>query len=214
MSFKHVIGLVGFKGCGKDTVANILASHGYKKDSFAAPLKDAVAQIFSWDREMVEGATTESRDWRERPDSYWSESFGYDVLPREVLQKFGTESMRNVFHPDIWVRSLLRRIEKSESRKFVISDVRFQNEIEAIQQFGGLIVRVRRGPDPNWMLIAEQANRGYQDALDVMTNHYKVHRSEWDWIGCEFDYIIENNGTLDDLARSTLSIVDKHTVLC
>lgn len=211
---KSVIGLVGFKGSGKDTVANMLCHHkSYVKDSFAAPLKDAVSNIFSWDRQLVEGATVESRDWRERPDEYWSSAFGYDVLPREVLQKFGTESMRDVFHDDIWVKSLMRRIQTSRQPRFVISDARFQNEITAIRELGGILIRIRRGPDPSWMLIAQQANRGHKDALDAM-KHYGIHRSEWDWIGCEFDYVIDNNGTLEDLERSILPIVDNHRVLC
>lgn len=111
---------------------------------------------------MVEGATPDSRAWRERPDPYWSKAFGYDLLPREVLQKFGTESMRNVFHDDIWVRSLMRRIETSSHSKFVISDVRFQNEVAAIRQLGGIVIRIRRGPEPPWMLIADAANRGHR----------------------------------------------------
>jgi hypothetical protein len=209
---KRVIGLVGFKGSGKDTAADVFVSRGFQKDSFAAPLKDAVAQIFSWDREMLEGTTTESRAWREIPDPYWSKVFGYDVMPRMVLQKFGTESVRDVFHDDIWVKSLVRRIETSPHHKFVVSDVRFQNEVRAIQELGGIIIRVRRGGEPNWFLTAEQANRGHQDAIRYMID-FGIHRSEWDWIGCGFDYVIENDGTIEELKQKVLKIVDKHTVL-
>lgn len=208
---KDVIGLVGFKGSGKDTAASMFAEHGYHQDSFAAPLKDAVAQIFSWDRAMVEGATPDSRAWRERPDPYWSKAFGYDLLPREVLQKFGTESMRNVFHDDIWVRSLMRRIETSSHSKFVISDVRFQNEVVAIRQLGGIVIRIRRGPEPPWMLIADAANRGHRDAMQIMTD-YGIHRSEWDWIGTEFEYVIENDGTLEELRAQLDRIVERRTI--
>ncbi len=210
---KHVIGLVGFIGSGKNTVAEALVEYGYEQDSFAAPLKDAVAQIFSWDREMVEGATDESRKWRERPDSYWSKAFGYDVIPRKVLQQFGTESMRNVFHDDIWVKSLMRRVQTSSYEKFVISDVRFQNEVEAIHALDGIIVRVRRGEEPSWFLTAEQANRGNQDAIRQMID-LGIHQSEWDWIGCEYDAVIENTGTLADLRTAAFRLVDKHNVLC
>jgi len=209
---KHVIGLVGFIGSGKNTVAETLMVNGYQKDSFAAPLKDAVAQIFSWDRNMLEGSTTESRQWREQPDAYWSNSFKYEVTPRLVLQQFGTESMRNVFHQDIWVKSLVRRIETSPYQKFVVSDVRFQNEVQAIHDLGGVIVRVRRGGEPNWFLIAEQANRGKKDAIHHMID-LGIHQSEWDWIGCEFDYVIENDGTLDELREKVVKIVDKYVVL-
>jgi len=40
-----------------------------------------------------------------------------------------------------------------------------------------------------------------------------VHRSEWDWIGCEFDYVIENNETIHAFQQKVLQILDKHTVL-
>ena len=210
---KQVIGLVGFKGSGKDTAAMVLNHHGYQKEAFAAPLKDVISEVFSWDREMLEGATKESREWRERPDPYWSKAFGYDVLPRAVLQKFGTESMRDVFHDDIWVRSLMRRIELSEDSRFVISDVRFQNEVVAIQEMGGIIVRIRRGPEPPWFLLADQANRGHQDAIAAMIET-KVHRSEWDWIGCEFDMVIDNNSTIKNFAEQVDKIVDKYRILC
>lgn len=209
---KLVVGLVGFKGSGKDTAANVFVSRGFTKDSFAAPLKDAVAQIFSWDRELIEGATEASRAWREIPDPYWSAAFGCDVMPRVVLQKFGTESMRDVFHDDIWVKSLMRRIQTSSRQKFVVSDVRFENEVQAIQELGGIIVRIRRGDEPTWFLTAEQANRGNQDAIQTMIN-LNVHRSEWDWIGCEFDYVIENNETIHAFQQKVLQILDKHTVL-
>ena len=72
-----LIGLVGLIGSGKDTVAERLITHyGYKRDSFAKSLKDAVSSMFNWDREMLEGNTTSSRHWREQPDKFWSEKFG------------------------------------------------------------------------------------------------------------------------------------------
>ena len=52
----QVIGIVGLIGAGKDTVADYLVNfHRYKRESFANSLKDAVAQVFGWDREMLEG---------------------------------------------------------------------------------------------------------------------------------------------------------------
>lgn len=208
---KLVIGLVGFIGSGKNTVAETLVANGYHQDTFAAPLKDAVAQIFSWDRELLEGSTQESRAWRERQDPYWSKSFGRSITPREVLQRFGTESMRNVFHQDIWVKSLMRRIQTSEHDKFVVSDVRFQNEIQAIHDLGGSIVRVRRGGEPNWFLIAEQANRGQKEAIHQMID-LGIHQSEWDWIGCEFHHVIDNDGSLDDLRKKVREVIDKRRI--
>jgi hypothetical protein len=73
MSNKLVIGIVGNIGSGKDTIAHYLTQfHDFNQLSFASSLKDAVANVFGWDREQLEGRTQESREWREEVDSYWS----------------------------------------------------------------------------------------------------------------------------------------------
>ena len=81
-----LIGLVGLIGSGKDTVADFLVKdHEFQRDSFAKSLKDAVSAIFGWDRQLLEGATQESRMWRERIDPYWSNKLDRAVTPRYVL---------------------------------------------------------------------------------------------------------------------------------
>lgn len=70
-----IVGLVGFIGAGKGTVADLLVErHDFFKESFANSLKDACSSIFGWNREMLEGDTPESRAWREQPDKWWSEN--------------------------------------------------------------------------------------------------------------------------------------------
>ena len=55
-----LVGVVGLIGSGKDTVSErLVQKHNFKKDSFAKSLKDAVANIFNWDRELLEGDTKE-----------------------------------------------------------------------------------------------------------------------------------------------------------
>jgi PAS domain-containing protein len=191
-----LIGLVGLIGSGKDTVAErLVLEHGFKRDSFAKSLKDAVANIFGWDRLLLEGQTSESRMWRERPDAFWSEKFGRPITPRWVLQHFGTEVMRGNMLDSVWVDSLVARYR---GEKTVVSDTRFVNEIRTIKQQGGKIILVRRGDIPT---REEMQTKG-------------VHRSEWDWIGSEFDYIIDNTGTIEDLNRSVDdmfdSLIQKH----
>ena len=68
-----IIGLVGLKGCGKDTAADYFITHydNWIKGSFADSLKDTCACVFGWDRELLEGSTQDSRAWRETSDTWW-----------------------------------------------------------------------------------------------------------------------------------------------
>jgi hypothetical protein len=115
----------------------------------------------------------------------------------------GTEAGRNVFHKDLWVISLLNR---AKNKDVVVTDVRFQNEIKYIQDNNGVVVRVKRGPEPVWYYLAEDANRGFSSATMGMSN-MGIHKSEWDWIGSEFNYVIDNNGTLQDLGNEVKSML-------
>jgi adenylate kinase family enzyme len=179
-----LIGLVGLIGSGKDTVAEqLVKQHNFKRDSFAKSLKDATANIFGWDRALLEGYSKESREWREQPDRFWSEKFGKEVTPRWILQYFGTEVCRENMLDSIWVDSLVARYRGENT---VISDTRFVNEINTIRKQGGKIVLVKRGEIPS---REEMQASG-------------AHQSEWDWIGCKFDYEINNNGTLQELYTS------------
>ena len=176
-----LIGIVGLIGSGKDTVANrLVEKHGYIRDSFAKSLKDAVAAMFNWNREMLEGNTTSSRHWREHPDTFWSKKFGKEVTPRWVLQHFGTEVMRDQMYDGIWVDSCIGRYKGQNT---VISDTRFINEIKTIKAHGGIIICVQRGALPTRTEMKEKG----------------VHQSEWDWLGYDYDINIDNNGTLEEL---------------
>jgi hypothetical protein len=190
-----LVGIVGFIGSGKGTAGDVLVSKGFKADSFAKPLKDSVAIIFGWDRNLLEGDTKESRKWREVPDEYWSKVYGYSFTPRLALQLFGTEACRSGLHQDIWIHSLMTRIKGHQ--RVVVTDVRFKNEVEAIQKVNGTIVRIKRGPEPIWY---DGLKNVYHDQhKENFMNIYGIHRSEWDWVGCDFDVVIENDGTLEDL---------------
>ena len=99
-----IIGICGLIGSGKGSVADILVeNHNFEKLSFADKLKDGVASVFSWDRDMLEGDTDRSRIWREKEDKFWTNETGTSVTPRLVLQLFGTDCMRNGFFDGIWV---------------------------------------------------------------------------------------------------------------
>jgi hypothetical protein len=204
---KQIIGICGFIGSGKDTAADYLVNfHEFRRDSFAATLKDAVAAVFGWDRELLEGRTKAAREWREQVDPWWSERLQMpDLTPRLVLQLWGTEVCRRSFHDDIWIASLEARLRNSKDN-IVISDCRFPNEIRAIKQAGGQVVWVQRGELPSWHIMAGKANNGDAFAAEKLKS-LGIHASETAWVGTNFDYIVDNNGTVDELYKRIAAIV-------
>jgi dephospho-CoA kinase len=196
-----LIGIVGFIGSGKDTVAEEFAKYGCAKDSFAKPLKDVCSAVFGWPREMLEGDTIESRDFRETPDMFWTRKLGIDnFTPRLALQLLGTDVMRDHFHKDIWLNSLEYRLRaKKNSKCIVVSDTRFRNELDLVKKLGGSVIWVQRGELPEWYEIAKDAHHNAVCAKIMRTRYKDVHESEWNWAGYNADYIIQNNGTIDDL---------------
>lgn len=198
-SGRNIVGLCGLIGSGKGTVADYLC-HDYKfqKLSFADALKDGVAGIFGYDRDMLEGDTSASRAARERPDAFWSELMGREITPRYILQIMGTEIMRQNFHPDIWVKLVEKELGRRPTAWFTIPDARFPNEVDMIREMGGEIWWVKRGPWPDW--VAPWREMGIEPE--------GVHESEYMWMLKEPDRIIENDGDLEDLRDMIEEILD------
>jgi len=203
-----LLGIVGFIGSGKDTVAKEFVKYGCVQDSFAAPLKDVVSATFGWDRSLLEGDTVESREWRETPDIYWSKKTGIDhFTPRLALQLMGTDVMRNHFHEDIWIDSLEYRLRaKQEERCVVVSDARFTNELNLIKKLGGKIIWVQRGELPDWFEIAKTASTNAINRKIMETRYREVHESEWNWAGYPVDIVIENNSDILSLKENIANI--------
>ena len=202
-----IIGICGFIGAGKDTAADYLVNfHEYRRESFANTLKDAVSAVFGWDRTLLEGRTKEAREWREQVDEWWAYRLALPVLtPRWVLQYWGTEVCRHGFHDDMWIASLENKLRKSNDN-VVISDCRFPNEITSIKSRGGKIIWVQRGVTPHWYEIAAKANRGDTKAVEWLTKE-GIHASEYSWAGTEFDSVIDNNKSIDQLYEQLKSLV-------
>lgn len=208
-----IIGICGFIGSGKDTVADYLVNiHQYRRESFANSLKDAVAQVFGWDRTMIEGRTKQAREWREQVDTWWANRLNIPHLtPRWILQYWGTDVLRGKFHDDIWIAALENKLRNSNDN-VVISDCRFPNEIKAIKDAGGIVVRVVRGPEPEWYDAAVSMNQGDRGNMtwSISTSRIEklgIHASETSWVGTKFDAILDNNATMDDLYQQINDLV-------
>lgn len=135
-----IIGLTGRKRSGKSTVAKALVERGFVEVSFAAPIRDFTARILELTPEELDAAKENSINWLE------------GVTPRHIMQTLGTEWGRQMIHPEIWIRVLLRRVSVLvlENKNVVVSDIRFDNEAQALRDMHGKIVRIERpggGPD-------------------------------------------------------------------
>jgi len=193
-----IIGIAGFLGSGKGTLGDILVQeHGFKAIAFADAVKDAVSAIFKWPRELLEGDSIASRYFREKTDEYWTSKFGYEVTPRYMMQLMGTEAGRDVFDPNLWVYVVEKIITEDPDSNYVITDMRFPNESRIIKKMGGHTIRVVRGPEPLWFETAAKDNLTNTNSMSLL--YPTVHRSEYSLCGYEFDRVIENNGTIEDL---------------
>lgn len=188
-----IIGLCGSQGSGKDTVANILITeYGFVKLTFASTLKDVVAVLFSWSRDLLEGLTEESRLWRETVDDFWSEKLSIpSFTPRKALQMIGTDLFRLHFNNDIWisiVENKIREMLKNNPKtNIIISDCRFANEFSLIKQF----------PNSHIITILREKNS---------TNKIS-HSSETEWVNYNFDAILQNDNSIDDLKTNLKSLL-------
>jgi hypothetical protein len=154
----------------------------------------------------LEGDTDHSRHFRECVDPYWANKLSIkNFTPRLALQIVGTELFREHFHPRIWLDSLEHRYIASGQKPTIITDCRFRNELAFVKQMGGFTIRVKRGEEPHWTELAKQAQEGDAFAEQQLSD-IGIHASEWDHTGVLVDFIIENNGTLEQLTDKVNSV--------
>ena len=110
------------------------------------------------------------------------------LTPRILMQLLGTDAGRNIIHPNIWVNSLMRDYNGS---KWLISDVRFPNELEAIKMHNNKLIRVVR-------TFEHEDDHLSEIALDYYD----------DW-----NYVINNNGSIDNLIFKVKEIMIKEKII-
>lgn len=203
-----IISVSGFINSGKDSVAKYLVEqHGFVRESWAGSVKDSLAVIFGWNREWLEGHTKESREWRESEDVWWSERLKRKITPRWAMQHYATEIMRDTFHDEIWTASLERKLLNTDS-DVVISDTRFLNELNVVKRIGGITIRVIRGEQPSW--IPTYLEHVANNSVDEFAKIYNIHSSEYSSVGLNYDYVLNNNGSLSDLYESVKNLLKDH----
>lgn len=169
--------LLGHKArSGKDTLAHeMIVREGYYRFAFADKLKSLSKDLFNLTDEQVYGSLKES------PDERYKLEDGSYLTPRIIVQKMGTEVGRNIYK-NIWAEYVAYKISKFPSSKFVITDFRFPNEYDAIKQICGstatvVTIRIDR---PNRTAVNEHVS-------ETALNDFK------------FDYVINNDKSVDDL---------------
>lgn len=208
-----IVGILGFKGAGKDTAAQALIDDGYVKYAFADAVKDVLSAMFDWPRHMLIGDTHESREWREQVDPWWSKELNLpNFTPRLAMTLIGTDIIRARFSDNIWISNVERRILNSGHDKVVITDCRYTNETALVQRFGGKLLRIKKGPEPEFFDTAVRVGSNdeivRQHAQSIMESKYAhIHSSEWAWNHIAVDAVIENDKTIADLQAATREAV-------
>ena len=170
-----IIGMCGYKGHGKDSCGEILAStRGFVLLSFAAPIKAMLMEGLRLSREQVYGSQVSKETVDPR----------YGVTPRHMMQTLGTEWGRQLIAPDIWVKAAIERAKDyaAEGTSVVLTDVRFPNEAKAIREAGGQIWAVLR---PGYAIDTSHESEAHTADL--------IHEAE---------QLIFNSGGLPDLVEA------------
>ena len=127
-----VVGIIGKKGSGKDTLADTM--EGFKKYSLSHPIKETCKYLFHLTEDQLHDPLL-----KEKPLGEWG-----GKTPRQILQWFGTDIMREQFDSNFWIRHAERVIGSCRG-PVVVPDIRFLNEAEFIRSFpNSILIKIER----------------------------------------------------------------------
>lgn len=200
-----------------------VTKHNWQIKKFADKLKDIVCIILGCTREQLEDTNFKEKElgeewaiWKvllkngsrfgglylDKKTAKYTSQFSSlqptevvkEILtPRKILQLLGTECGREIIHPKIWVNALFTDYKPSIDH-WIITDVRFPNEIDAIRERGGIIIRVNR-------------KHGYVTPEGIWKEMpINYHESETALDNYRFDYAIDNNGSIEQLEKKVKEI--------
>lgn len=214
-----IIGLVGFSGAGKRSVANVLVrKHGFVLLATDDAVKNAVAALYDWDRTMLDGATDEARAWCQRIDPELSQAFGFDVSPRIAFQWAARPAVRA-----LQLRRSVEKLAAAGHGRIVVTDIHSPEQIAAVIALGGCIFCIHRDAalprGADGVLCVTRNNDG-ASAMPTLINHYVMTPAgraatangtfdgrEHAWLRAILSpallHTIDNNGSLNLLAAVT-----------
>lgn len=133
-----LIGMTGYAGSGKDTAAEAMQSDGWEVMGFADPMYKMSMVLDPLLFRYLVFPFRLSRVVRRRG---WTAAKRIPAV-RRWLQRLGTEAGRDVLGEKVWVEAMEKRWQPGG--KYIVTNVRFENEAEAIRRFGGKIIEVMR----------------------------------------------------------------------
>ena len=185
-----LLGVGGKKTAGKDTFASLLGDD-WVVIGMSDPLYDVLLELNPKITYEVDGDATNTTYLSD----YLHNVCGGDWTlakrnsdVREMLQRLGTNVVRNMVDEDAWVDMMAVRVLQlhSEGKNVAVTGIRFPNELARIKDMGGSSVWVENSRI---------------DSLDT-------HISELSLVSQDFDFIVYNNGSLDDLSHSAKQVAD------
>jgi hypothetical protein len=189
-----IIGLSGYAKSGKDTVAEIIREIQPEKweiKKFSGKLKQIASILLGMPEHLFENQDFKSEMLGEE----WWKNYGdfyHQTTVRDFLQLLGTDAIRNGLHTNAWVNALMadykpRKMDQYNPSNWIVTDVRFPNEAEAIKDRGGVIIRIDRpGVEP------------------VNAHPSEIALDNWD-----FDYKIANVSDLVSLKQTVEVLLNK-----
>ena len=180
-----IIGLIGQKRVGKDTVAGMFKefNQDFKTYALADPIKDIARIMFGFSEKQLFDAD------KDIVDTKWG------IKPREFFEQFGTEIMQfDIYNylPDLqnavpkrlfWVHSLMSKIGKSNDKDVIITDVRGMHELCEIKKRKAIFIRIIK---PDRQVSQSDCSHITQKEPNEIGDEYL------------FDTIV-NDGSLEDL---------------
>lgn len=185
-----LIGISGKKTSGKTTCAEIIKELFPDKTiiiNFSDAVKESLKVIFDFSDSELYG------DDKEKVNEFWN------ITPREVMQFYATDLMRNqlskrfeTISTNLWVKCVEKKIIKLLNKDVIviIADLRFMNEYEMIKKYNGITLRINRNN----------------------TEIYDKHQSEIELDNVEFDYNISNNSTIEDLIKNVIDFIENFNI--